>query len=392
MNDPMTRPASTPVVNQNDHVAAAAYLMKHTGATALVVLDGQWPGRPVGIITKADIVGAVAAGEDLNDVRIRDLHLVSKKEHAMNAIAIDDFGAPPSLRDLPVPEPGEGEVLVRVRASSVNGFDVSVANGRLKGLIEHHFPVVLGRDFAGTVEAAGPGVQSLRPGQAVFGVVTKPVLGDGAFGEYVTAPVAYTARVPAGLDLATAGALGLAGTAALAAVDAVKPLPGETVLVSGATGDVGAFAVQLAAASGAYVISTARPGEDDDAFLRGLGTHATVDYTGDITAAVAALRQPGIHVVVHLAGDGLELADLLVPGGRIASTVRLPPDQLNGRAVQAMPVMAVPDSRTLERLAADVVHGQLTVPVQRTYSLADVPRALADFAAGTRGKLAISVA
>src|SRR5580658_3341756 len=100
------------------------------------------------------------------------------------------------LHDLPAPEPEEGEVLVRVRASSVNGFDVSVANGRLKGMIEHRFPVVLGRDFADTVEAAGPGVQSPRPGDIVFGVVTKTALGDGAFGEYVTAPVAYTARGP----------------------------------------------------------------------------------------------------------------------------------------------------------------------------------------------------
>jgi len=100
-----------------------------------------------------------------------------------------------------------------------------------------------------------------------------------------------------------AGALGLAGTAALAAVDAVAPLPGQTVLISGATGGVGAFAVQLAAASGAYVISTVRPGEDDDALLRDLGIHATVDYTGDVPAAVTALRPAGIHAVVHLAGD-----------------------------------------------------------------------------------------
>jgi Alcohol dehydrogenase GroES-like domain len=130
---------------------------------------------------------------------------VGKKEHVMKAIAIDDFGAPPSLHDLPVPEPGEGEVLVRVRASSVNGFDVAVAGGHLKGMIEHHFPVVLGKDFAGTVEAAGPGVQSARPGEVVFGVVIKAALGGGAFGEYVTAPEAYTARVPAGLDLTVAG-------------------------------------------------------------------------------------------------------------------------------------------------------------------------------------------
>jgi CBS domain-containing protein len=85
----MTTSASTPTVNQNDHVAAAAYLMKHAAATALVILDGQWPGRPAGIITKADIARAAAAGEDLNNVRIRDLPLVSEKKHAMKAIAID---------------------------------------------------------------------------------------------------------------------------------------------------------------------------------------------------------------------------------------------------------------------------------------------------------------
>jgi CBS domain-containing protein len=102
----MTAPASVPVVNLNDHAAAAAYLMEHAGATALVVLDGRWPGRPAGIITRADLVRAVAAGMDMNDVRIRDL-LAGQEEHGMKAIAIDDFGAAPSLHDLPVPVPGE---------------------------------------------------------------------------------------------------------------------------------------------------------------------------------------------------------------------------------------------------------------------------------------------
>lgn len=309
----------------------------------------------------------------------------------MKAIAIDDYGAQPGLHELPVPQPGEGEVLVRVRASSVNGFDVAVAGGYLKGMMEHRFPVVLGKDFAGIVEAAGPGVASLQAGDTVFGVVMKAVLGDGAWGEYVTVPEAYTARVPGGLDLATAGALGLAGTAALNAVDAIAPLPGETVLIAGATGGVGAFAVQLAAARGAHVIATAQPGEQE-AYLRGLGAHDAVDFTGDVPAAVAALRPDGIHAVVHLAGDGLELADLLVAGGRIASTLGLSGDHLAGRPVEATSVMALPSTQTLERLVADVVAGQLTVPIQRTYPLAAVPQALADFAAGTRGKLAISVA
>ena len=309
----------------------------------------------------------------------------------MKAIAIDDYGAQPTLHDLSAPGPGEGELLVRVRASSVNGFDVAVAGGYLKGMMEHRFPVVLGKDFAGTVEAAGPGAGSLGAGDTVLGVVMKPVLGDGAFGEYVTAPAAYAARVPDGLDLAVAGTLGLAGAAALNAVDAIDPRPGETVLVSGATGGVGAFAVQLAAARGAHVIATAQPGEDE-AYLRSLGAHDTVDYTGDVPAAVAALRPDGIHAVVHLAGDGLELADLLVAGGRLASTLGLGGDQFEGRAVQATSVMALPGTQALERLAAEVLAGRLTVPIQQTYPLEEVPRALADFAAGTRGKLAISVA
>jgi NADPH:quinone reductase-like Zn-dependent oxidoreductase len=304
----------------------------------------------------------------------------------MKAMAIDGFGDPPSLHDLPVPEPGEGEVLVRVRASSVNGLDVAVAGGYRPGMTEPHFPVVLGRDFAGTVEAAGPGVRSLLPGDAVFGVIAETMLGDGAFAEYAKAPEAHTARVPAGLDLTTAGALGLAGTAALAAIDAVAPLAGERLLISGTTADVGRFAAQLAEASGAYVVATPRP-DEADAYLRDLGARDTVD----LPLVVVALRGSGIHVVVHLAGDGLELADLLVPGARMTSPPGWPGDQV-GRAVQATPVRALPSTQILGRLAADVVDGQLTVPVQRTYALADVPRALADFEAGTRGKLAISVA
>src|SRR5437764_6089916 len=142
----------------------------------------------------------------------------------MRAIALAELSAPPTLHDLPVPTPGPGEVLVRVQASSVNGFDLSVASGRLHGMMEYRFPVVLGKDFAGTVEAVGPDVSRVSVGDAVFGVLMKPVLGDGTFGEYVTVPEAIgLARLPAGLDVAVAGALGLAGTAALMAVEAVAP-------------------------------------------------------------------------------------------------------------------------------------------------------------------------
>ncbi|GLI01299.1 alcohol dehydrogenase catalytic domain-containing protein [Phytohabitans aurantiacus] len=160
----------------------------------------------------------------------------------MRAMAFTDFGATPTLTELPVPEPGPEEVLVRVRSSSVNGFDLGVLGGHLAGVYTYEFPVVLGKDFAGVVAAIGTGVTGLRVDDPVFGVVMRPTLGQGGFAEYVVVAAHYgLAKTPEGLDHVRAGALGLAGTAALNAVDAIAPGPGETVLICGATGGVGAW-------------------------------------------------------------------------------------------------------------------------------------------------------
>lgn len=309
----------------------------------------------------------------------------------MRAIVIEDFGATPTVADLPAPKPEAGEVLVRVRASSINGFDVATAAGMLKGMMEHRFPVVLGKDFAGTVEAVGDGVTGFAAGDEVFGVVMKPFLGDGGLGEYVTVPEGFgLALTPGELDRAAAGALGLAGTAALNAVDAVAPVQGHTVLVAGASGGVGAYAVQLAAARGATVIATAKPGQEE-AFVRDLGAAHTVDYTGDVTAQARVIVPDGVHAVLHFAGDGAALAGLLAAGGRIASTLGFGPDALARPDATATAIMASPDRPTLDWLAAEAVAGRLRVPVTRTYALAEVPQALADFGAGAVGKLAIAI-
>lgn len=309
----------------------------------------------------------------------------------MRAIALTAFGAAPAPLDLPTPQPAEGEVLVRVQASSVNGFDTFVAAGYLQGMMEHRFPVVLGKDFAGAVEALGPGASRFAVGDPVFGVVMKPVLGDGAWGEYVTVPEAIgLARRPEGLGAAAAGALGLAGTAAAQSVEAVQLSAGRTVLVSGATGGVGAFAVQLVAAQGARVIATARPGEEQD-FVRALGAAEVVDYTGDVSAQVRALSPGGVDAVLHFAGDGPALADLLVSGGRFASTLGVGAEQLEGKSVTATSVMANPTQEVLDRLATGVAAGRLQVRIARTYRLDEAPRAVADFAAPHVGKLAIAI-
>ncbi len=306
----------------------------------------------------------------------------------MRAIVIADQGSSPTLAELPMPEPGVGEVLVRVEASSLNGFDTAVAAGHLAGMMEHRFPVVLGKDFAGTVAKLGEGAERFAVGDRVFGVVTKPYLGDGGFGEYVVVGDQLgIAAIPDGLDVTTAGALGLAGTAALDAIDAVAPKDGDTVLISGATGGVGAIAVQYAVAAGARVIATAQSGAEAD-LVRDLGAHDVVDYTGDVSGQVRAISPDGVSAVLHLAGDGVVLAGLLAEHGRLASTLGLGPDQHPA----AVAVMASPAGRTLDRLAADVAAGRIRVPISRTYGLPQAPAAFADFARGTVGKLSITIA
>jgi NADPH:quinone reductase-like Zn-dependent oxidoreductase len=310
----------------------------------------------------------------------------------MRAFAMNDFESQPTIVDLPRPEPGPGEVLVRVRASSLNGIDLGTAAGMLKGMIEYAFPVVLGKDFAGTVEATGPGSNKFAIGDSVFGVVFNPTpLNTRAFAEFVVVPEEpHITRIPEGLDFAHAGAIGLAGTAALQAVEAIASAPGEAVLISGATGGVGALAVQLAARRGSTVIATARPGDEAE-FVQGLGAAHTVDYAGDPTAAVRAIRPEGVDGIIHLAGDGVALAELLVPNGRFASTVGVGPDQLAGRPLTATSIMANPETSVLDQLASAIVAGELRVPIHRTYPLDQIGQAMADFGGGTLGKLAIAV-
>lgn len=312
----------------------------------------------------------------------------------MRAVTLDSVPASPSVTDVAEPRPEAGEVLVKVAASSINGFDAATAAGYLQQLMEHRFPLVPGKDFAGTVAAVGEGVDGLAVGDPVFGVVMKPFLGAGSLAEYVTVPAGYgVARIPDGLSVAHAGALGLAGTAALDSVNAAAPNAGETVLVSGATGGVGALVVQIAAARGARVIATARPGEETD-FVRSL-TDAEVhvaDYSGDLADQVRAVAPDGVDAVVHLAGDGTQLVGLLRPGGRIVSTLGFGPDAVEGQDVTAISVMADANPATLATLAADVASGALQVLVTATYPLEQTPKAFADFGSGALGKLAITLA
>jgi NADPH:quinone reductase-like Zn-dependent oxidoreductase len=310
----------------------------------------------------------------------------------MRAFVLPDLNTTPSLGEVDLPEPGEGEIRVHVHAASLNGFDLAVIGGWFTSWFEHRFPVVLGKDFAGTVDALGPGVDAFAVGDRVFGVVTKPWLGDGSLGEYVTVPTAVgVARLPDSIGFAEGAALGLAGAAALACVEQASLDAGRTVFVVGATGGVGQQVVQLASTTGAHIIATAHT-EADRALLLHLGADEVVDHEAGAVASVLAAHPQGVDVVMHLAGDAAALLPAVRDGGTLISTLVTSPDQLPETTAKLVTIYANPTPEVLARLADNQATHRTRVTIQHAYPFDEVADAFSAFAAGTHGKLVVTIA
>jgi NADPH:quinone reductase len=307
----------------------------------------------------------------------------------MRTVAVEAFETGPEVVELPAPVPGPNEVLVRVVASSVNPVDNAIAAGMLKDMVEHRFPIVLGRDFAGVVAAIGVDVSSLAEGDEVFGFVThaNPVVRDGAWAELIVVPETIgIANVPPLVDLSAAGASALAGVTAVAAIDALQLSERETVLVVGATGGVGSFAVQLAASAGATVIAPGLP-EDED-YLRNLGASMIVPREGAV-AAVRERRPDGVDALLDLVSFAPgAFDDVLKLGARVASS-----NAAAGDGPGRINVMAVPAPENLEHLGQLLASGSLDVHLQESYPFERAPEAMYHLRTEhTKGKLAIRVA
>ena len=309
----------------------------------------------------------------------------------MKAFALNARDTQPALHDLPQPEPTAGQVLVEVQAASVNGFDLSVAAGYVFDMLPHEFPIVLGRDLVCTVTALGDEVDDLTIGDLVAGVIPGVDLGPrtGSFTDHVALPVTAVTRVPEGVDAEQAAVIGLAGVAAHDALEALNVQPGETVLISGATGGVGSIAVQLAVAAGVTVIGTARP-EPEEEYVQSLGAAHTVDYTGDIATAVRAIAADGVDKALHAAGDATTIAQVMRSGGTVASTLGAIPEQLGRDDVTLTGIMAAATTGKLTRLLALVDDGKLRVNIEARVPLERAQEALAVFAKGTLDKVLIT--
>jgi NADPH:quinone reductase-like Zn-dependent oxidoreductase len=312
---------------------------------------------------------------------------------AVRAYAIDQFGGPGSIRELPEPTPSEGQVRVRVEAASINPADVVMMKGLYKDMMEHRFPLVSGLDLGGAVDLVGPGVDGLQVGDPVFGVHGKMLVGEGTLAEYTAASAATLARRPSSIDAAFGAALSLAGVSALQMVEAAEPQAGDAVVVIGAAGGIGSFAVQLVAGAGAKAIAVTRSVNHD--YVRALGAAETIDYaTQDVFEAVRAEHPDGIAAIFDMIGNkeaNSHLAELLRKGGHLVSMVGgADAEGLASRGVTGVNIVTQATTDKLERLAGFVDAGKLKRPEIRTFPLEEAGKALAEVETRhVRGKLVV---
>ncbi|MEV6769529.1 NADP-dependent oxidoreductase [Nocardia sp. NPDC051030] len=304
----------------------------------------------------------------------------------MRAVVIQEFGGPEVLRSIetPVPSPGAGEVLVKVGASPVNPIDIGARVGAFAAFLPPREYYVPGIEFAGTVAELGAGVTDSTLGDPVIGLI--PWLADpvGSYADYVVVPADVLASAPRGVDLVAAATLPLNGITADAAVRAADAQAGHTVLVTGAAGGVGGYAVQLAAASGARVIAVAGAGDAD--LVRSLGA---TDFIARDESLAERLREVRIDAVIDAALLGPSLITVVRDGGRFIAL--LPPVAPESeRDITVSTVQQAPDGRRLAELVELVEAGRLTLRVAETYPLAEAAAAHARFEkGGVRGRLVL---
>ena len=314
----------------------------------------------------------------------------------MRAITVTEYGATPAVAEVPTPEPGHEQVLLRIRAAGMNPMDRMLASGDWKPM-PATFPMVLGADGAGVVEKIGEGESRFSVGDDLFGQLLIPPLGSaGTYAEYVAVGEdAPLARVPAGLDDVVAAALPTAGGAGLALVELLEPLRDKTVLIVGAGGGVGSFAAQFAVNAGGKVIANVHA--EDAERMRAYGVIETIDHTQvPLPQAVGEAYPDGIDALIDLVSDGTgfaALASLVRPGGTAATTQYVADeDALAASGVTGINFALQPSSELFERVAEAVADGRIVAPPITRLTLEEVPAALSSAQARTAsGKTVITL-
>jgi NADPH:quinone reductase-like Zn-dependent oxidoreductase len=306
----------------------------------------------------------------------------------MQAILVHNYGGPEQLKleQVQRPEPQAGEVLVRVYAAGVNQVDWKIRQGWMKDFRPMQFPYIPGVDLAGVVEKLGPGVSAFQQGQAVFGQSAK-----GAYAEYTTASVETLALKPKTLNFDEAAAIPVGATTAWQGLfDHGELQAGQRVLIQGAAGGVGMFAVQFARWKGAHVIGTTSTSNVD--FVRSLGAETVIDYTS--TPVLKAVHD--VDLVLDTVGAKTLESSLqaLKRGGTLVTIAGQPPEEkVRERGVRVASFAARVSRELLQTFAQLIDEGQVKVFVGARFPLRDAQRAheLSESGHG-RGRIVLHIA
>ncbi len=311
----------------------------------------------------------------------------------MKAVRIHEYGGPDVLKyeNAPRPSPAAGEVLVKVHAAGINPVDWKTrSGGGVSGRYGNAFPLIIGWDISGVVEAVGENATTFKVGDAVFGMVRFPSIG-AAYAEYVAAPQTDLALKPKNIDHIQAAAIPLAAlTAWQALFESGDLTSGERLLIQGAAGGVGHLAVQLAKWKGAYVIATGST--NNMAFLRELGADAVIDYTN--TRFEDTIKSVDM-VLGCIGGDMLKRSlSVIKVGGRLISITGLPDQQeAEKRHVRTEAILVRPVDSHMNAIAQLIEAGTLQMVVTEVFDLADASKAhaFAESRELRRGKIVLKV-
>ena len=308
----------------------------------------------------------------------------------MKAIVAHEWGGPGVLKieDVPVPAPKEDEMLIKVFAAGVNSFDGSLLSGKYAKVFGTRLPWIPGYDVAGTVEKVGAKVSKFKVGDPVYAFISIP--SGGGYAEYAVAKENQVALKPATLGFVEAGGVpSVALTAWQALVDKANVQPGQTVLIQGASGGVGMFAIPIAKVRGAKVLATASTANQD--FLKQLGADVAIDYKTEKFEDIAK----NMDVVVD--GVGRETLarsyPILKKGGIIVSLVgRVDQSELEKYGIRGVSLEAEYNGDELSEIGKLIDAKKIKIFVSETFPLADVAKALSKADTGhARGKIVLKV-
>lgn len=302
----------------------------------------------------------------------------------MKAVRFNEYGSVDVLNvvDVPTPEPGQGEVLVKIKATSINPGEAKIRDGSLHQIWPATFPSGEGSDLAGVIDQLGPGVDGFAVGDEVIGFTEQ----RASHAEYAVVPATQLVAKPANLSWEVAGSLFVIGTTAYAAVRAVSLQPGDTVAVSGAAGGVGSVTVQLAKRTGATVIGIAGPSNHEWLAAHGI---TPIAYGDDLADRLRALGT--IDAFIDVYGGGyvkLAVEELGIAKDRIDTIADFAAAQQYG--VKAEGNAVANTAEVVGEVAALVAKGELDIPIAATFPLSEVRAAFTRLAAGhIQGKIVL---